>query len=168
MVGAWWLAVRSQTTVAKPLNEQVLAVARTLAGAQHNDPTAQIYLNRLLDAEIHLRAIQNQQTLSVVAMSVAFALMAIGFALFVMGAEGAFLLQGDVPNRGNFVLKSTAPGLLCFLLSASLVWIALTGRLSFSNSAFRLQPESAPAAVLSHDGVTSGPLVPELPDGMPP
>ncbi len=145
MAGAWWLTLGAAEDVARPLvtEGQVSAVSRALdvpVGATANTYTL---LNRVVDAEIQIRTAQNGQTLCVVAMAGAFAMMAIGFALFVMGAEGAFQLEGSAPTGGNLVLKSTTPGVLCFALATLILMVALYKQISLTSGAFQVFPDAA-------------------------
>lgn len=145
MAGAWWLTLGAAENVARPLvaEGQVSAVSEVLAvptGASANTYTL---LNRIVDAEIQIRTAQNGQTLCVVAMAGAFAMMAIGFALFVMGAEGAFQLEGSAPSGGNLVLKSTAPGVICFALATLVLLFALYKQISLTSGSFQVFPDAA-------------------------
>ncbi|MFT5684072.1 MAG: hypothetical protein ACI8RZ_005013 [Myxococcota bacterium] len=75
----------------------------------------------LVPFELTLRSIQNTQSLGVIGIATAFALVSIGFSLFVMGAKGAFEVTASAAERGSLVLRATAPGLLCFVLGAVIV-----------------------------------------------
>ena len=128
MTGAWYMVVRSGGVVGRALIDPTRPTASSLALEKMSgaDGNGHVFLNHLLTAELQLRTVQNQQTLSVVVMSAAFALLAIGFALFVMGAEGAFKITGKISDGQNLVLKSTAPGLLCFILSALFIYATIS------------------------------------------
>jgi hypothetical protein len=163
MLVAWWLTYASGQVVGRSLlHEEGSAAARVLDASPKASANTHVLLNRILDAELQLRTVQNRQTITIVAMSVAFALLAIGFALFVMGAEGAFKVEGQVADRGNLVVKATAPGLLCFLVAAFVVAMALAGRTDMATGNFRLFRDSG-AAANSGSGAVEGGLV--LPDG---
>lgn len=147
MGGAWWLAWDATQAVNRPLvGSDSTATSRAIDAAPTASANTHILLNRVMDNELQLRHVQNRQVLSVVAMAAAFALMAIGFALFVMGAEGAFQVEGGVSSKGNIILKATAPGLLCFLLSAVVLVMSLSDRVDVRTGTFQLQmdPPNAP------------------------
>ena len=154
MAGAWWLALGAADNVARPLvpDGETSAVARVLdshGGASANSHTL---LNRVVDAEIQIRTAQNGQTLSVVAMAGSFAMMSIGFALFVMGAEGAFQLEGSAPTGGNLVLKSTAPGVICFALATLVLLFALYKQIDLTTGSFQVFPDSEVMRARTHVG----------------
>jgi len=56
-----------------------------------------------------------------------FALISIGFSLFVMGIEGAISLKGDTKDFGSLLIKTSSPGLFCILLASILVCVSLVG-----------------------------------------
>ncbi|NUQ75892.1 MAG: hypothetical protein HUU21_20305, partial [Polyangiaceae bacterium] len=142
MACAWWVAGVSNWLIGKPLiGGDTTAVAKALEQAPQASANMHVFLNRLLEAEIQLRTVQNRQTISIVAISSGFALVAIGFALFIMGAEGAFNVKGNVGDRGNLVVKSTAPGLLCFVLAAVIVCSSLAGTAQVASSPFTIYPD---------------------------
>jgi len=78
-----------------------------------------------INTQVHLKGVTNKQAISVVAIGSGFAMMSIGFALFLIGADGAFTLKATEGDR-NLVFSSTAPGLLCFLLASILIIYAIT------------------------------------------
>ena len=126
MAAAWYIVGDSTILISKPLvGESTSAVSAVLAAADEATPNQMVLLNRVVDTELLLRTIQNRQSLTVVSMCAAFALIAIGFALFVMGAEGAFSFSGEVKDRGTLVLQSASPGLLCFVLAAIIVGMTI-------------------------------------------
>lgn len=157
MAGAWWLALVAAEDMARPLvsDDSVTVVSRVLDSQEGASANGYTLLNRMVDAEIQIRTVQGTQTLCVVAMAGSFAMMAIGFALFVMGAEGAFQLEGQAPAGGNLVLKSTAPGILCFALAAIVLVFSLYKQIEVSTGAFQVFPDG-PAQVET-------PLLPDAP-----
>lgn len=165
MVGAWWIMQDSGKVIARALvGEEATAVSEALAAAPDTSANGQVLLNRILDTELMLRTAQNQHTIIVVAMSAAFALVAVGFALFVMGAEGAFKLQGAVGDHGNMVIKSTAPGLLCFVLAALVICFALRTKMELRTSEFFIPDQAAVGEVpndpAAEERAPEGPDVP--------
>lgn len=73
-----------------------------------------------INTQVHLKGVTNKQSIIIVAIGSGFALLAIGFALFLIGADGAFTINATAPES-SLVLSSTAPGLLCFVLAALLI-----------------------------------------------
>jgi len=57
-----------------------------------------------------------------------FALISIGFALFVMGIEGAIGMRGEAGDFGTLLVKTSSPGIFCILLASILVAISLASR----------------------------------------
>ena len=102
----------------------------------HPTGGAEVQPKDWLDANLALRSMANHHTMLVAALGVAFAIVSIGFALFVMGARGALEVQGDIPGdqRGTLVLKATAPGLVCFVLATTIVLSITQTRTSFDSS----------------------------------
>ncbi len=144
MGAAWWITSESTDVISQPLiTEQATVASRVLDSAQYATANSHILLNRMLDSELMLRSAQNRHTITVVSLSVAFALLAIGFALFVMGAEGAFEFTGEVEDKGNLLIKATAPGLLCFVLAMIIVVFALMSKTELKVSEFTVFPDAA-------------------------
>jgi hypothetical protein len=56
-----------------------------------------------------------------------FALIAIGFSLFVMGIEGIADMTGSARELGSVSLKVTSPGIFCILLASFLVALSING-----------------------------------------
>ncbi|MEZ6242692.1 MAG: hypothetical protein R3B57_06570 [Phycisphaerales bacterium] len=78
-----------------------------------------------LNLLVQVRRVLNEQALNAVALGGATALLAIGFALFVIGIDGAFTVHGTAGTQGSVVLQGSAPGLLCFTLAAGLLALAM-------------------------------------------
>lgn len=64
-----------------------------------------------------------------------FALISIGFSLFVMGIEGAIGLKGQAGDFGSLVVKTGSPGLFCILLASVLVALSLAYKFNASSPA---------------------------------
>jgi hypothetical protein len=78
---------------------------------------------------------QSQERRSTVLLGFCFALIAIGFSLFVMGVEGAIGVRGEAKDFGTLLVKTSSPGLFCILLSAILVGMNMLPALSDSRAA---------------------------------
>src|SRR5262245_38891355 len=70
---------------------------------------------------------EHHETVMILAFS--FALLAIGFALFVMGVEGALKIVGERPDIGKIAIWLASPGLLCVVAAAAIIG----GKLFFAN-----------------------------------
>jgi len=78
-----------------------------------------------MNSQLSVKLITNKQSIVILTIGGGFSLIVIGFALFLIGADGAFKL-GAEQNGSKMMLSSTAPGLLCFLLAAILISISVT------------------------------------------
>ena len=84
-----------------------------------------------IDAVANLKQLANRQSMLIVAFAGAFALCAIGFALFLLGADGAFQIQAEQGKGGiKLLLASTTPGIVCFVLAVALMGMAIAYRSS--------------------------------------
>lgn len=79
-----------------------------------------------LNAMVNLKSITNYHALGVLAIGAGAAFLAIGFALFLIGADGAFQIQYEAKGDNKIAFYATAPGLLCFVLSAFLIGVGAT------------------------------------------
>lgn len=68
-----------------------------------------------------------ERSVTIVALSCAFALLAIGFSLFVMGAEGAVMVGRESADFGRLMIMTTSPGLICILAAAFLIGVTVMG-----------------------------------------
>lgn len=68
-----------------------------------------------------VKLVANKQGIVLACFGGAFALAAIGFALFVIGADGAFKISAQSSEKAKLVMSGTAPGLFCFLMCAGLI-----------------------------------------------
>lgn len=112
----------------RPTETAILAQPAPAAAAKPQESTpSNDFMSEMLRPAIRSGAMRevadtNVRTLTV---SFAFALMAIGFSLFVMGIEGALSFRGEVPDIGRLVLTTASPGILCILLSAGMLALLL-------------------------------------------
>jgi hypothetical protein len=93
-----------------------------------------------LQVSAHLKHIGMRQSVSFLAVGTAFALLAIGFALFLIGADGAFHVQAQRGGDAKFQFASTAPGLLCFCLATALIAMAVGNKNTLELPTFELMP----------------------------
>jgi len=92
--------------------------------------------------EFYQRDSQSRERQTTLLLGFCFALIAIGFSLFVMGIEGAADFKGDARAFGSLALKVGSPGIFCIFLAALLIALSL-GRSEGSS----VQPESKADAI---------------------
>ena len=83
------------------------------------------------DTSIVALIANNQHMVNILGLAFSFALIAVGFSLFVMGIESAVQLKGEHKDFGGLALKTTSPGVVCFVLAAILISITLLAQPSF-------------------------------------
>ena len=83
------------------------------------------YLVKMWD--VFERESQAQERRSTLLLGFCFALIAIGFSLFVMGIEGAIAARAEAADFGMLAIKVGSPGIFCILLAAVLVGLSLVG-----------------------------------------
>lgn len=66
-----------------------------------------------------------EQNIRILAVAFSFALLSVGFSLFVMGIEGALSLKGEVNNLGKLVVQTASPGVICILFSTVVLTVLL-------------------------------------------
>jgi hypothetical protein len=92
--------------------------------------------------EFYQRDSQSRERQTTLLLGFCFALIAIGFSLFVMGIEGVADFKGDARAFGSLALKVGSPGIFCIFLAALLIALSL-GRGEGSS----VQPESKADAI---------------------
>ena len=126
---AWFVAIDSTKFVTSDLVDSKNPsdpVKQVLTRTREAKPNEQVTLNRVVDAKVHLKSVSNKQAAVMVGMASGFALLAIGFALFVMGVKGAFEADFDAGEKGKLVLSASSPGILCFVLAAAVLMFAVS------------------------------------------
>lgn len=145
MAVCWSVAWTASSSIEENLLKQLTDgadKASTIERAHSASANEAIFLNRLLEAATHIKAVSNKQTMVVVAMAGGFSLMAIGFALFVMGIESAYSIKASGPELGSLVIRSSAPGLVAFILAATILCFGLTNQSSIHFSGFTVYPDT--------------------------
>ena len=117
------------------------ATGEALKQATSAEPDKLVFLNRVVENDVNHRNIANKQTTVIVAMAASFSLIALGFALFVMGFEAAYGVSGTSP-AGSVVIQATSPGLLCFVLAALVICFAITRRTDVRFAPMELSKQS--------------------------
>jgi hypothetical protein len=87
-----------------------------------NPKEANAFVDRLMRLMQTQLASENRRTITV--LGFCFALISIGFSLFVMGIEGAISMKGTAGDFGALLVKTSSPGLFCILMATLLVAIA--------------------------------------------
>ena len=90
-----------------------------------------------LNVQIHQKGIANRHALASLSIACGIALFAIGFSLFLIGADGAFKVQASKGASLAVSVSGTAPGLLCFVAATILVGIGATRKHELTIGAFR-------------------------------
>ncbi|GGI95342.1 hypothetical protein GCM10007978_36280 [Shewanella hanedai] len=104
-----------------------------------------------------MKGIINKQSIIIVCIGSAFSFIAIGFALFLIGADGAFKLNAT-HGEAKVVMSATAPGLACFLFAAILISIAATREFKLEPGHITMLEQEAPQInVISSDDKNDNP-----------
>lgn len=120
MAFAW--VVMSNATANIQFNEQDRISAVALSSNAGNHENEAILRIHAIDAVTNIKFIANKQAIVLSAFAGAFGLCAAGFALFLIGADGAFQFNASQGTNGaQIVLSGTAPGLFCFLIAGILI-----------------------------------------------
>jgi hypothetical protein len=91
------------------------------------------------------KLVTNKQGIILACFGAAFALAAIGFSLFILGADGAFKVIADAPNKASIAVTGTAPGLLCFLVCGWLVTVGVKHQSQLTLPPMRYETSSSPS-----------------------
>lgn len=138
LAAAWYETNKAMNSMALSDDEikQIITVSN-VAEHPYFKGNKQAIRVHAMDLTYVLKGIINKQMIIVVCLGAGFALLAIGFALFLIGADGAFKLKAQSAEH-NLVLSSTAPGVLCFVLAAILIGIAATREVSIDPGDIKL------------------------------
>lgn len=130
---AWYFAHQTGQTLSlrqedlTPLKEWIAAPGNeNLSSEARHDLTV-----RAMYIVAYTKAIANKQGLILACFGSGFALTAVGFALFVIGADGAFKASATTPDKAKLVFSGTAPGLFCFVMAGWLISQGITQRTEF-------------------------------------
>lgn len=116
-----------------------------------------------LNIQTHLKGITNRQAIGVLTIGTGIALFAIGFALFIIGVDGAFKVHLEARQDAKIVLYGSTPGLLCFLLGALVIAMAgFSTRYELNLGTFSEQPTKKDAGSHNKDSKTIEELHHEL------
>lgn len=159
---AWWtMFSTSDHIAARPEGHVGSEFTAELEKASGATATNLVQLRiRSLEAEVHLKAVSNKQAMVVTAMAGAFSLIAVGLALFVMGAKGALEITVDSPDRGKLLLQATTPGLACFILAAVVICFAVSQRSAIELRPYELQVDSRQRADSTLNSAAADPADP--------
>jgi len=117
---AWWLSYETlkslQLTPADMLPFKGLIGDAAFSSEQRHDLT-----ERSMHVVALSKMMANKQGVVLACFGGAFALAALGFALFVIGADGAFKVSSSTDAKARLIVSGTAPGLLCFLICGILI-----------------------------------------------
>jgi hypothetical protein len=127
-------AVRAMQSQASPDAAAAVSVpapgrqarADAASGLPRNDETANssgAFASKLF--EIYQGVAQSQERQTTLLLGFCFALISIGFSLFVMGIEGASAANANARDFGSLAIKVSSPGLFCILLASILIALNL-------------------------------------------
>ena len=132
---AWYFAFTAESQLQLQAKD-VLPLQDWLRILMSNSTTTQIVQHELLargmNIMVMLKLMANKHSLVLTCFGAAFALAAIGFSLFVIGADGAFKIMANSSPNTKLAVTGTAPGLLCFVLSALLICVGVTQKIAFN------------------------------------
>jgi hypothetical protein len=124
-IGFAWL-VMSRAIENLQFSPQDQEIVTALSASAENETAKILLRTRAIDAVVSVKNITNKQAITLAAFGGAFGLCAAGFALFLIGADGAFQFNVEQPGSGaKVVLSSTAPGLFCFLVAGVIVIVGI-------------------------------------------
>ena len=81
--------------------------------------------NLVISSQSHLKVLANKHSIVLLAVGAGFSLIAIGFALFLIGADGAFKIHAERGSDNKLLISGTAPGLLCFILATVIISVCI-------------------------------------------
>lgn len=101
-------------------------IERTLPAESKQQPAADDFVSMIeLIARMSAPGSARTYHVTVLVLAFSFALLAIGFSLFVMGVEGALHVSGSSTEIGSVAVKMTSPGLACILTAAAIIGLTL-------------------------------------------
>jgi hypothetical protein len=107
---AWWMAVQSGQSIQAAIRTGTWstnsAYASILKAAPQASANTFFLLHRSLEVTLIDRLVSNKQSVMVVGMGISFALMAIGFALYVIGTQSAIRFSGESGNSIKLALRA--------------------------------------------------------------
>jgi len=119
MVLAWTImfthpTVPSQSQAPGPAKQET-------AAGQADSSMQQVYqIFQPVFRQAELKQISEQNVLRL-GIAFSFALLSVGFSLFVMGIEGALSVSGEVPDLAKLVIRTASPGVLCIVLATAVI-----------------------------------------------
>jgi hypothetical protein len=126
MALAWCMAFSTSEYIQRPLLSKGGDSAQVLTDMKGADIGQSVVYRGIIEGNVQMKAISNKQTTTIVGMAAGFGFLAIGFSLVIMAMRGAFELAATLPNKtGELVLRSSSPGVLCFVFGALIIVVAL-------------------------------------------
>ncbi|MFT3961020.1 hypothetical protein [Propionivibrio sp.] len=142
-------AMQSQATPEASTVPSRQTQGNATAGVARNDEmtdSSGAFVTRLF--EIYQRMAQSEERQATLLLGFCFALISIGFSLFVMGIEGASAFRGSAAEFGSLAIKVSSPGLFCILLASLLIalnlvkWTSGASAQPFESKADAIRAES--------------------------
>lgn len=114
-------------------------VLENLYGMSKQNTSADPYLFvHTFNVQVLQKGIANRHALASLSIACGISLFAIGFSLFLIGADGVFKLQASSGAGPAVAVSGTAPGLLCFVAATILVGIGATRTHKIDIRSFRV------------------------------
>ncbi len=101
------------------------------------------------------KLVANKQGIVLACFGAAFALAAIGFSLFIIGADGAFKVIAKSAGKTSVAITGTAPGLLCFVICGWLVSIGVDHKSHLQLPPMRFEQVGTTSGDATHTGETA-------------
>jgi hypothetical protein len=144
---AWRMASATSAYIRRPLLAEGGESAMVFTAMKNADLGQSMIYRRIIEGNIQMKAISNKQTTIIVGMAAGFGFLAVGFSLVIMAIRGSFELGATLPNKtGELVLRSSSPGILCFVLGAVVIVVALMQKSELDFRGMTLERTSKEAA----------------------
>lgn len=156
---AWLVAYQSSQRVGRPFiaKDTETAASKALEKMSGAKPNEILLLSKLVEADVHYTVVSNKQTITIIGVAFAFGMLALGFSLSIMGIKSSLEFKGEVADRASLVIRSSAPGVVCFLLAFFLVMAAQISSSGIRFDDFNLQGQGGGAGVIGNNGNPSVP-----------
>jgi len=118
----WWMLIRAGSVT------PIVSPDRFADSVQALRPDSLAERSEVRSLLVTSFLVANDHAVAVVVLAFAFTMVALGFALFVMGVESAFEFQGGQSDFGSVAIRATAPGLICFVLATILLAFTISRR----------------------------------------
>jgi hypothetical protein len=158
---AWGMASSTSDYIRTPLLGNGGESAQVLTQMKTADLGQSMIYRRIIEGNVQMKIISNKQTTVIVGMAAGFGFLAVGFSLVIMAIRGAFELGATLPNKtGELVLRSSSPGVLCFVLGAVVIVVALMQKAELDFRGMSLEATRTEGQVTPQDAQTDSDPIP--------